>query len=427
MHLTIGTGECMKSISSENRNLQKSLAVLLFIFMAQIEIAEACDQTLSPGADLTEAVANAPGGSVICLNSGSYSGFQIANLVKSADVTLQSVTGKGASLGPVNIWNGGHFKFKNLTLSGMEILDDYTVNGTDPSHPSSNITVEGCVAQGQIVIRASGSGFFISNNTFNNISVGPNSYEGRLQLAGGKGTVVQYNYFMGPGESDGIQNSSDGAIIGPGNIFDGIRQLNYSRHIDAYQGYGQKNTTLFGNMFINGDTYIMTPDGGLNEVMTHNIFIGDGGYWGKIQIGGHANDNFSHNTVLDLGVGINKKMELTTKSSNAIVKDNIMIRSEFNTRDSAGIESCTGCIFERNLFSDSNFNFGTNNLIGMPTFIGGTTPQTFSGFQLSPTSIGVSAGTDGKDMGTNYYGSGSVPAPPNMTPLAAPRNLRVVQ
>ncbi|MGZ3772032.1 MAG: hypothetical protein ACXVCP_20245, partial [Bdellovibrio sp.] len=396
----------MTVLFKSKRILQKNLFLMALIYTAQLPVAKACDQTLNPGADLTQAVANAADGSTICLNSGTYGAMQIVNLVKSADVTIQSVTGKDAVIGHVDIWNGGHFKFKNLTLNGMQIVDDYAVNANDPTHPTSNISVEGCVNQAQIVIRASGSGFMISNSTFNNISVGPNDYEGRLQLVSGKGIVVQYNYFMGPGESDGIQNNTDGAVIGPGNIFDGIRQLNYSRHVDAYQGYGQTNTTLYGNMFMNGDTYIMTPDGGLNENMTHNIFIGDGGYWGKVQIGSHANDVFSHNTVLDLSVGINKKMENTTMSSNAIVKDNIMIGAEFNTKDSAGIESCTNCTFEHNLFSDASWVFGINNLIGMPTFVGGSTPQTFAGFQLSAGSIGVMAATDGKDMGTNYYGSG---------------------
>ncbi|MGZ3775975.1 MAG: hypothetical protein ACXVCY_19365, partial [Pseudobdellovibrionaceae bacterium] len=66
-----------------------------------------------------------------------------------------------------------------------------------------------------------------------------------------------------------------------------------------------------------------------------------------------------------------------------------------------------------------------NNLIGMPTFVGGSTPQTFAGFQLSAGSIGVMAATDGKDMGTNYYGSGSLSSP--KVALIAPANLRILK
>ncbi|MGZ3742924.1 MAG: right-handed parallel beta-helix repeat-containing protein [Pseudobdellovibrionaceae bacterium] len=379
-----------------------------------------CDQTLSTGANVATAVASAAAGSTVCLNSGDYGTVSLTNIAKSTPVTLQSTSGRTAVIS------------LNITQSSFLILRSMTISGLALSYQATHITVSNNTFTGQFLINMGGNGgnygnanILIDGNSFDNISVCPECYEGRLQIISDlpSGVTVSNNHFGGPGESDGINNGAYGVVIGPGNVFDGIIQGNYGRHVDAYQGYGQSHTTIKGNYFINGESYIMAPDGGDTELFSDNIFIGDGG--ARIQLGSHINDVFSHNTVFNISVHIDKRMEVTTKSANAVVKNNIMINSDFNTTDSGGVESCTNCTFDHNLFSTSGNARGTNNLIGLPTFLGGGQPSTWAGYQLSSSSLGSKAATDGQDMGTNYYGSGTLISPSPVPALAAPKNLRI--
>jgi hypothetical protein len=65
-------------------------------------------------------------------------------------------------------------------------------------------------------------------------------------------------------------------------------------------------------------------------------------------------------------------------------------------------------------------------MIGSPTFVGGAPGAitTWAGWQLTATSLGYKKGSDGLDVGTNYFG-GAVVQPPSTT-LAAPTGLRLV-
>ena len=126
----------------------------------------------------------------------------------------------------------------------------------------------------------------LEGNTFDGISVCGNCYEGRVQVVGGSypvGVVIRNNHFGGGGESDGIQLGAPGVVVGPGNVFDGIVQGSYGRHVDAVQGYGQSRTTIVGNYFVRGDIYLMFPDGGNGEIIKDNVF--DGGSGGNNGIG----------------------------------------------------------------------------------------------------------------------------------------------
>ncbi|MGZ3826819.1 MAG: hypothetical protein ACXVCR_17840 [Bdellovibrio sp.] len=392
-----------------------SLAFSALTLTSEVSFAT-CDQTLNPGADVAKAVTNAASGSTVCLNSGNYGAVIFTNIAKSTAVTLQSASGRTAVID------------LNITQSSFLVLKSMTIAGLVLSNQAKNITVSNNTFTGQFLINMGGNGgnygnanILVDGNSFDNITVCPDCYEGRLQIISDlpSGVTVTNNHFGGPGESDGINNGAYGAVIGPGNIFDGIIQGSYGRHVDAYQGYGQSHTIMKGNYFLNGESYIMAPDGGDTEIMTDNIFIGDGG--ARIQLGSHINDVFSHNTVFNISVHIDKRMEVTTKSANAVVENNIMINADFNTVDSGGVDSCTNCTFDHNLFSTIDNARGTSNLIGLPSFLGGNQPSTWAGYQLSANSQGYKVATDGKDIGTNYYGSGNLAA----VALMAPKNLRI--
>jgi hypothetical protein len=377
-------------------------------------VAPTCTQTLSPGANVVSAVASAAAGSVICLNAGNYGALVFDGISKASDVTVRSTTGNSAVM-DLEVLRSSHLKFQSLTLSGGYL-----------HFQAVNITVSGSKFTGQLMIHLgingggaySNASILIDGNSFDNISVCPNCSEGRLTIVSDgntpTGVTISNNHFGGPGESDGIQSSAYGVVIGPGNVFDGIIQGNYGRHVDAYQGYGQSHNTITGNLFLNGDTYLMMPDGGDTEIITNNLFGPGTSYGSKIQLGSHVNDVFSHNTVFNSATGFSRKQERPDDSANCVMRDNLLINSAISTAvsDHPGVNGCPTCVFDHNQFNVSSDASGTNNIIGAPSFVGGANPTAWAGYQMTATSIGHNAATDGKDMGTTFYGSGTVSPPP---------------
>ncbi|MGZ3806352.1 MAG: hypothetical protein ACXVB4_19230 [Pseudobdellovibrionaceae bacterium] len=388
-----------------------------------------CDQTLSPGANVGAAVSSAVAGSTLCLRAGNYGQIDIVDANKVSDVILQSETGRDASAYVHISGTSNHIKVQNMTLSQSGDSHNEIAGGT-------NITFSNNTFTGQLVIYSGGNSkanILIDHNSFDGISVCSNCYEGRLEVQGGgvaSGVTISNNHFGGGGESDGVQTGSSGVVIGPGNVFDGIVQANYSRHIDAIQGYGQDHTTILGNYFINNSDCLMFPDGGNTEIIMNNVFVGSGDY-GLVQMGSIANGSFIHNTVSNGAVGFNKKAELPTASSNAIIRDNIWINGA-----RIDLNNCTNCIKSFNLADASSValcasssnatgcgTFGDNFISGTPTFIGGaSTIKLWAGWQLASTSLGYKNGSDGQDRGALYYGSGSLASIPV---LLAPTNLRI--
>jgi hypothetical protein len=400
----------------------KHVFALGILGFSSTSLAATCTQTLSPGANVSSAVSSAAAGSVICLNSGSYSNLNLQSVSKSSDVTIRSTSGNGASIYAV-INQSSHIRLESLTLSGVGI-------DTNQQGGSKNITIVNNKFTGQAVLNMANnanSNILIDGNTFDGISACTDCYEGRVTLitypwnSNPSGVVISNNHFGGAGESDGIQIGSYGVQVGPGNVFDGIKQLNYQRHVDSIQLYGASHTTIIGNFFINNSVQIMAPDGGDTETITQNVFVGNSDYGPSIQFGSHINDVITHNTIINVGVQLNKKTENTTKSSNVLVRDNILVNSDINTYDGNGVASCSNCTIDHNQFSSSGYASGTNNIIGSPTFIGGSSPTTMAGYQLASSSIGYHAATDSTNMGSNYTGGGTVPSPtPSPTVTASP-------
>ncbi|MGZ3795351.1 MAG: hypothetical protein ACXVB1_03255, partial [Pseudobdellovibrionaceae bacterium] len=239
------------------------------------------------------------------------------------------------------------------------------------------------------------------------------------------------NNFIGgsgsSGSSDGIDvlGQATNVTIGPGNVFSDILQSKCpNSHCDSIQLYGAgPNTVITGNYFYNDDTFIMAPDGSDYVVVTNNVFDGSSiNYAGKIQLGSANNPRFEHNTVINTNVGLNSKIG-NTATVNAIARNNIMTNGRFDTTYGSG---CSNCTITSNLFYSSGDAGGTNNLIGIPTYVGGASPTTQAGWQLTSTSLGYKAALDGLDMGTTYYGSGPLTVPtPSSSSLAPPSNLRL--
>ena len=372
--------------------------------------AQTCTTTINPGSNVAGAVSSAAPGSTICLNSGSWGKITLAGIVKSNFVTIQSTTGVDASL--YLVINGGSqfIRASSLTITGAEI------NGAS----TKNIAVLNSTFKGGMFINTTNfnnNNILVDGNTFSGIngSQVPGGQEGRLSVnwPGGPGSVpngvtVSNNVFNGKGCSDGVQLGSYGTVVGPGNVFADLTQGSCSEHVDAIQGYGQRNSVIKGNYFYQPRVCIGHYDAASNETIEGNVFVGNGtgadGTQCVIDLGSQTNMLFRHNTVRGASMrvgGIN-----TSAGGSGTYTDNIMQGTNFS---SGPLGSCTACTFTHNLFPSGGT--GTNNLVGTPIYVGGTLPTSLGGWQLVSGSPGYRAASDGSDMGASM-GQGPAVAPP---------------
>ena len=411
------------------KDFRITIFIVCAVFWGTSELANAaCDQTLNPGANVASVVAAAAAGSTICLNSGHYETIQFISFTKSPRVTVRSVTPLGATMF-LRIYSN----VNGLTVDGINFTGGLTIGaaGSSDGADNRNITVQNS-ALGTQQLFLSTAGFNNNNLLFDHNTFGQfnamGGFEGRFQITGlaatPSGVTVTNNTFGPGGCSDGLNVGSRGVVIGPGNTFIDVTpslicdaiyggRAN-SPHIDAIQGYGQRQTTITGNYFSGNHIDVGIYDGGENEVITNNVFINSGE---GSSCGDCAGSTWTHNTVTRGMWGINGK---TLSGSNALVRDNIFLGSSGFTFNQNGTLGCTSnCIATHNLFKSSGS--GTNNLIGTPTFTGGASPATWAGWQLATGSLGMKAGTDGQDMGTTYYGSVT-----NATAPPAPQKMKVL-
>ena len=104
-----------------------------------------CDNTLSPGANVSTAIANAPSGTTICLQGGNYSGFRIAkeSTNKTSYVTVVSLPGQTANFtSNITFDNARYIRLENLKING----------GINFTPAGSNIEVKGNEITGDVGI-----------------------------------------------------------------------------------------------------------------------------------------------------------------------------------------------------------------------------------------------------------------------------------
>jgi hypothetical protein len=384
------------------------LSVLGLQFLLAVSSYAACTQTLSVGANIASAVSSAANGSTICLNNGNYGTVNLFDIARSGFVTLQSVTGTGAQMSP-QVGNSKFIRFQSMTLTDVGVnscsLNIEFIN--TPFAPNA----------GGLLLDASACpstthNYLIDGATFN--QVGQALFEGRLNCRDCNGVTIKNSVFSGvsaSNASDGIQTqgNSRNLTIGPGNRFSGIQEaLCGATHCDAIQFQGGGTTLVTGNLFENGDTFIMSPDGCSGVTVSNNVFNGaNNGYDFNLQFGSCDNLTFRHNTLVDSSLAVDSKTG-SPASANAQVQNNILIGNT-GVKTSGG-SGCSNCTFAFNLYDSAGDAVGSSNVIATPSFLGGSLPSTWAGWQLGSSSAGKNAGNDGQDMGTLFYGSGSVAA-----------------
>lgn len=389
--------------------------------VARASSGGSCTTTISSG--LPAAMSAAAGGATICLSAGSWGTVTIPSVTKSPRVTVKSESGQTASI---------NLQLDSGAVNGVT-FDSLTITGAEVSWPThDNITIQNSAFTGGIDIvtcnmNDAGTSILLTNNTHIQVSAPVNAQEGRVtvycsqgQNANRSGVTITYSLFEntstcspGSGESDGIQSGGNGLTVGPGNIFRNLTQGSCGRHIDAIQGYGSCNLTITGNWFIGNTIHIgqydQTSDcngSATGDVVTGNVFDGSG-FGRPIQYAA-VGSTWTHNTFRNVGEISYGAKPGDDPSSGFLIRDNIYIGTLVGTFGGQG--TCTSCTAPHNLVSTNSsiasvFN-PSSTVSGTATFMGGETPSTWAGYQLTTSSLGYQAATDpvGSDMGVTTYG-----------------------
>lgn len=368
----------------------------------------ACDSTLSAGGNVASAVSAAAAGSTICLNSGAYGSVSLGSFTKNPPVVVQAVTPLGPTMGLTASSGANGVTFDGITFSGG-ITFNHSANKNITITNSDFGTANFYLGTNSF----NNNNILIDHNTFGAYDATGQDYEGRLHITWGAGApgstpsgVTVSNNTFGPGGcSDGIQIGARAVQVGPGNVFTGITQGSCAPHVDAIQGYGQGYTTVTGNYFINNTVDVGFYDGGTSETFTHNVFEHSSANGQAVQCGTISTPLFEHNTIKNGTVSFNGKPE-NGNTTNLLLRNNIFLATSAVSLNQNGTPACTSCTVTHNLFQTSGIASGTDNTTGLPTFVGGSTPSTFAGYQLASGSVGEDGGTDGLDFGPTYGAAG---------------------
>ncbi len=322
---------------------------------------------------------------VLLLASGDYGSFQ--GSAKPGTVVIKAAPGATATM-RVKFNGAANLELDGLTFGEIEM--------TGSTH---NIVIRNSTVKGQTTLR---TGYLQNANILFDHNVHPawdkcdGCGEGRVWLpqktSQPSGITIENSRFGPGGDSDGIQNGSNGTRI-LNNEFVGIKQVDNGRaHADSIQLYGSSNTVISGNYFHDDSVHIMAPDGGDHEIVTDNVFVAVPQYRPAIQFGAHEGTQFVHNTVRGVDVHMDSKNN-NDPSSDGILRDNVMMSSSFNFSNGGG---CVHCAVD-------------HNLMGGAVFVGGANPASYAGFELAPGSPGKGAATDGTDQGARIHQLASAP------------------
>lgn len=356
----------------------------------------ACEQTLSSGANLQTAIANAAAGSEICLNNGSYSAANFYS-TKSPAVTVRAINAGQASIA-----------YSDINAGNGLIIDGVSIGGALLSGNAKNITIKNSTFTAGLCINmrnvAGSTGYPLNITIDNNIfdGLGQSCFEGRISISdddghqNSMGVTIKNNKIKNGCLSDGIfvGGGASGITIGPNNEFSGINQSG-AIHCDNIQYYGSGwNNTIEGNFFNGGSTLILI-DGNDNGIIRNNVFKSVGGVTLDVQNACPSSTYpilIEHNTIHGALLRINYYC-------NATIRNNAFLNGSYNT---TGAVNCTNCTASYNIAN--NATYGSNSIHDTVVFTGGSSPSTLAGYELASGSPGENAGSDSNDMGTLYYG-----------------------
>lgn len=366
---------------------------------------------------------------MICLAAGTYPSLTLGSRTFASDVTVQPASGAAVTILAVTLQDSSHLHFTGVGGSGATLTIGNASNvrapasgatppgyggvaaTVDPSNDaptcSSHITFDYLVFVGEVNIEphCASMAILIDHDRLDNIAA-ENPWEGRISVqaldaapSSDQGITISNSHFA-KGCGDGIQTLGKAYMthIGPGNEFTNLPQANcapnYNNpHVDPIQDYGGNYNDVHGNWFHdNGDgsggyeafDNCLGPHVYNNVIVTNTYARSISCDASKTGMTGR-NALIEHNTVANnTGIGTD------SNSTGNVVRNNVM--SGFISGENWTAE-------DHNLCFSGSLCVAGSDIKANPIYIGGSSPSSFYGWQLDPSSPGYHAASDGKSMG----------------------------
>lgn len=374
------------------------VAAVVGIAMIGPQSASAATLSATPSS-LGSVFGAAQGGDTILLASGNYGTF--TGGLKPGVVTLQAQPGASPTMA-VSFDPASNITLDGLTLTEIDIANLQT----------KNITVRNSSIPGQTIFRSgslANANILFDHNVHGPFDKCSGCYEGRVQLAertGEPSGITIANSLFGPGgNSDGIQNGSNGTRI-LNNEFLKIHQIDGDAvHADSIQLYGSQNTVIRGNWFHDVSVGIMCADQCDHEDIEDNVFNGDESPY-QLNLLSDNGSLIRHNTFVDGACSFNLRCGIIylgnksgdPASTGTVVTDNIISSICVCSGTASGLDEES-----YNLFTGESSG-GSHDLTGAPTYVGGANPSSYAGFALAAGSKGKGDASDGLDRGIRPNG-----------------------
>jgi hypothetical protein len=327
-----------------------------------------CTQTLSSGANLSNAVSSASGGAVICLGSGSYS-LNVSKANKSSMVTVKAAAGASPTLG-YSMLN----QAKNLRLEGLKFT-----GGIEMLGPSSLIQLVGNEFTGNFGIRSNGQEHSDGTEVTDVLIEGNNIHD--LDYTGSQGTANGYGVTASNGVSrftikgntiksvaaDYIQFASPNTAVIDHNTFLGPTLVGShpQEHQDLVQIFGGgSNVSFTNNVARNTGTHesLLFQEGSFsNVVIENNLFDHDSrGY--TCQLYQSKGMIFRNNTIVGSHWGcIFRDLASSSAGSGYQVDHNVFVDTEANSDISTEGRASGWGTYNYNVSSDGSAS-GANSV-----------------------------------------------------------------
>jgi hypothetical protein len=245
------------------------------------ELPVDCTTSLSPGANVSDAVASAAGGSVICLEGGNWSEISIDGARKSPPVTIRSGPSGRATVDGISLTDPSGLRFMALDITSGTTV---TPSGSNIQFIDNDITgVAGIYLFGDYRIGDQINNVLIEGNDIHDLQYSGHQDTGFGYGVEGVGDVrsmtIRENTIKSPA-SDYIQSATPIDWVVDHNTFLGPSLLgDHEDHQDLWQIFGGgENITFTNNVARNTETQesLLFQEGAFKNVdVENNLFDHD--------------------------------------------------------------------------------------------------------------------------------------------------------
>ena len=328
-----------------------------------------CSRNATPRS-FKSTIAAAKPGDTVCLASGDYGNWSGTDKAITVAASPAAVAQLRFSFGP---------GARGFTMTGLRGM------GGTISKGASAITIKDSAFASAVAIDGlAHADITFDHDTFKNMSnPGCEGQPARIHLeyssVNPSGVLVENSQFSG-GDDDGIQTGAP--LVIKDNVFTDLRSLpSDCNHTDSIQGVGSPGVVVVGNLFYDDADGAVDFNGSARWRVTDNVcFDIDRG--ACVSLYGDLDSVVTHNTA---GPGM-AVLEIDTKPGSrpgrgTSFTDNV---GGYRAGDGSTVATDTG-----NLYPGAQ----SPNIGGQPTFVGGASPATWSGFALAADSAGYASGT----------------------------------